>query len=131
MFGVPPRLDPSDNASLLINATDEHRRYELLAAASLRAHRRDVQLSQTLSDAGSAVRKFSVRDWVLVGHGQAYTSTVKWSALKSRYYGPCRVWKAEHPRYWLVSYGGRYKRRPVHARSLVIFTQRPTHLLHI
>lgn len=35
-------------------------------------------------------------DRFLIGHGNAFDSTVKWPACKAGFYGPCRIMSANH-----------------------------------
>lgn len=46
MFGVAPRLNPSDDVSSVTKASDVHRRLELLAGLALRTNRVDTQLQR-------------------------------------------------------------------------------------
>ena len=53
----------------------------------------------------------------------------RWPIDKSKFYGPCRVVNARHPRYTLESAKERFSSRAIHARRLVPFIQKPPHLM--
>ena len=52
----------------------------------------------------------------------------KWPIALSKFYGPCRVARARHPRYILVSPHQRYSGREKQARRLVLYKRQPLHL---
>ena len=60
--------------------------------------------------------------------GPAANRGIKRPALFSHFYGPCRIIRANHPRYVLLSPSGRVTRDAIHARRLVLYRRRPTHL---
>lgn len=45
--------------------------------------------------------------------------STKWPALESKYYVPCTVVEAKHPRYAFESSNVRMTRKPIHGRGLV------------
>lgn len=61
---------------------------------------------------------------VLVTHGEALRKSAMWPALRSLFYGPCKVVKARHPRYQLVSSTGKYTLKPIHSRRVVKYHHR-------
>ena len=65
---------------------------------------------------------------MLVPKVTALSSTVKWPSFSPKCFGPCRIARARHPRYRLVSEHGRHSRTEIHERRLVLFDQRPDHL---
>ena len=124
MYGVPPRIMPTDAAALITTPTDLNRAVEIMALLSRRAAR------QPVTDGPSRVSSatFSVGDEVMVLKGAAANGGLKWPTFLSRFYGPCRIIGAHHPRYFLLSPSGRVSRDAVHARRLVLYRRRPTHL---
>lgn len=123
MPGVRRRMNSSNAVSLVTNVSDVHPRLELLAVLGLRATRVDPQLQRGGDgDESRTAKFFNVVDFVLVAHGHALNS-VRWPALRSRLFGPCRIWKAAHARYWLTSYGGRSSSGAIQARSLAPFAR--------
>lgn len=98
MFGVIPRMDPLDPASLIQKLSEEHHRVEMLAILALRATKVDTQMQRL----GRKVESVQIRDlntvyWVSVAHRKALTSTSKWPAFKPHFLGSCFIWKAAHP----------------------------------
>ena len=122
MYSVPPRIMPTDAAALITTSTDLNRAVEIIALQSCRAARQPV--TDDLFRVISAT--FSVGDEVMVL--KAANRGLKWPAFLSRFYGPCRIINAHHPRYLLLSPSGRVSRDAVHARLLVLYRRRPTHL---
>jgi len=125
MYGVPPRLVSTDPV-VGHEVGEEGRRLESLAALSVRASRsvgaRD-QLKKPKKD-----KEFEIGQRVLVAHGRAFTTTSKWPVFTSKYYGPCTIVGAQHPRYVLKSSSGRFTRKSIHARRLLTYQERPEHL---
>ena len=74
------------------------------------------------------IRKFEVGEYMLVDKGTALSATVKWPSFSPKYFGPCRIVTARHPRYCLVLEHGRHSRTEIHARRLMLLGQRPDHL---
>lgn len=66
---------------------------------------------------------FQVGDLVLIARGKAL-GTVKWPAFSSKFYRPCMVVNANHPRYRLTSAHNRYTRQDIHARRLLKYNPR-------
>ena len=65
----------------------------------------------------------------MVLKGVAANRGLKWPAFLSRFYGPCGIISDHHPRYLLLLPSGRrVSRYAVHARQLLIYRLRPTHL---
>ena len=68
---------------------------------------------------------FHVGDEVLVAKDAATNTSFKWPAFGSKFYGPCKVIAARHPRYTLRSLSGRISRNEVHAQRLILYHRRP------
>ena len=98
---------------------------EQMATTTLRAVRSDRKPPKQET---RGIRKFEVGEYVLVAKGTALSATVKWPSFSSKYFGPCKIVRARHPRSHPVSEHGRYSRTEIHARQLVRFHQRPEHL---
>lgn len=126
MYGVPPRIEPADKPPLIIPSTIAHRNMELMATDATRATRGSKQ-SESLAPNITESREFRVGEEVLVAKGVALNPAQKWPALSSKFYGPCRIVRAYHPRYHLVSTHGRNSRRAIHARRLMPFNRKPKH----
>ena len=126
MYGVPPRMGQADQKPLLHASTTNNRSIELSAASAARATR--INSQENISQKPIRTRQFSVGDQVLVAKGQALSSSVKWPPLTSRYYGPCEIVKAKHPRYHLTSRNKKISRTPIHARRLILYRPRPAQL---
>ena len=123
MYGVPPRMDPRAEigASLVVPSSDIHRRLELLAGSVPRAIRSGASEEKRVAVASSHF--FRQGEKVLVARGTAFGGT-KWPANVSKFYGPCSILEARHPRYVLESRHGRISRKPIHARRLVPYRTR-------
>ena len=118
MYGVPPRTDPRAEIgpSLVVPSSDIYRRLELLAGSVPRAIRSGASEEKRIAVASSHF--FRQGEEVLVARGTAFGGT-KWPANVSKFYGPCRILEARHPRYVLESRHGRISRKPIHARRVV------------
>lgn len=129
MYGVGPRSQPGPELDPIPKGGVHARELELLAALAYRATRvaRQKKKEERLPKAASS-RRFNVGDQVLVERGAALGALQKWPLGISKFYGPCRVVKARHPRYTLISPGARYSRRDIHAGRLIPFIQKPAHL---
>ena len=115
MYGVPPRMDGTEVGPFITSSTEENRRMEQMATTMLRAVRSDRKPPKQET---RGIRKFEVGEYVLVANGTALSATVKWPSFSSKYFGPCKIVRARHPRYHLVSEHGRYSRmRFTHAGS--------------
>ena len=125
MYGVPPRMDGTEVGSLIPSSTEENRRMEHMATTTLRAVRSDRKPPKQET---RGIRKFEVEGYVLVAKGTALSATLKWPSFSSKYFGQCKIVRARHPLYHIVSEHGRYSRTEIHARRLVRFHQRPEHL---
>ena len=127
LYGVLPRMAPGDQEPLFGVSEVRHREMELLHARAMRATRMIGRgAAITLADGREAT--FNIGDEVLVAKGAALGSMQKWPIALSQFYGPCRVARARHPRYTLVSPHQRYSRREIHARRLVLYKRKPLHL---
>ena len=122
-YGFPPRMDPRAEigASLVIPSSDIHRRLELLAGSVPRAIRSGASEEKRIAVASSHF--FRQGEKILVARGTAFGCT-KWLANMSKFYGPCSILEARHPRYVLESRHGRISRKPIHARRLVPYGAR-------
>ena len=110
----------SDLSGTLSPVGEQGRAAELLALQAVPATRAMPRLrARALSGPN-----FSVGDEVLVARGTALNTTVKWPAFESRFYGPCKITAAHHPRYVLLSPSRRFSREAVHARRLVLYRKR-------
>ena len=127
LYGHPPRLISVDATPLQPTSTFSHRQIELLASASLWAKRHDHHI-KTLSS--KPTETFQVGEKLLVCRGGALRTTVQWPPPTSKYYGPCIVKNAHHPRLELRSQHIGFSRRPIHVLRLVRYYQRPDHLLN-
>ena len=129
MYGVAPRFQTThDQPALLSGATDTRRKHEMLAATNGRAHR----VREHTDRASDGVTKkeivqCKVGDQFLVVLGSFY-GAAKFPAFKSKYKGPYRVIDSKHPRYGLVSSTGKHTRKPIHARQLKKYRERPDYL---
>ena len=120
LYGVVPRMKyQPDSGDLAEGATEEQRSFELMALSAHRASR--VVEKNTPRRVLTEPKLFEVGDVVLVARGQSPASTAKWPAFTTKYYGPCLVVHARHPRYTLKSPHGRYSRSDIHARRLRLF----------
>ena len=124
MYGVPPRMQENDAKPLLSCTTDIHREMELMATASARASR-VLRQNQDRKVSGKE-RRYDVGDMVLLAKGKSLTAPTR--VFSTKYQGPFRVTEVGHPRYHLVSSGGRHSRKPIHARRLIPYILRPSHL---
>lgn len=117
---VAPRIPRIEGAPRSEKASAIDLQFEIMA---VRNHQASRFTGQGVRNVGFKlpVREFEVGELVLVAHGQAMSSTVKWPTFKSAYYGPCRIIKCDHPRYTLVSPNCRHSRQAVHARRLMPF----------
>lgn len=119
MYGVVPRFSSLDPSPLLDDPADQHARtLELFAIQSARAGR-DLPRGPSSSD---DVR-YSVGDQVMVAKGRAF-GAVKLPVWECKWFGPCVVETALHPRYTLRSSNGKITRRPIHGRRLRLFHRR-------
>ena len=114
MYGVPPRMQGNDAKPLLNCTTDAHRELELMAVTPARAAR-VLRQTQERKPSGKE-RGYSVGDTVLLAKGKSLTAPTR--VFSTKYQGPFRVTEIGHPRYHLVSQGGRHSRKPIHARRL-------------
>lgn len=121
LYGVSPRLMPTEKDGGNGIMTLSHRRMEILAALGPRAQR--AQGGKTSAKRRLPGKEYAVGDLVLVAHGSALTN-MKWPSFKSKFYGPCKVVSAKHPRYILRSSTGKHTRVAIHARRLVRYFQR-------
>lgn len=115
LYGVKPliiRMDSGTDGKTF----DTRRMVELLAMDGLRASR-TYEKANTVKTHGK-VRRYNEGDLVLVAYYAALQNS-KWSAMKSRYYGSCRIIFANHPRYDFTSLSGRRTRKSIHARRLL------------
>ena len=126
LYGHPPRLSSVDATPLLLTSKLVHRQIELLASAHLLAKRHE---HHTKATSRKLTETFQVVEKSLVCRGGALRTTMKWVPLTSKYYGPCNMKNADHPRYGLCSPHRPLSRRPIHARCLLRYYQRPGHLL--
>lgn len=124
LYGIEPRFSPDDPA-VGREVPVEGRCLENIASVSLRAVRADNH-GTVLS--GKKEERYGIGDLVLVAHGRALTKGTKWPAFKPKFYGPCRIVAGRHPRYLLVSEGGRFTREKIHAHRLRKYIKRPIHL---
>lgn len=126
MYGIRPRMIRTDTIALMQNGSAHHRVLELLGASGDRA----MQVARTFvpREPKGKMKLFNVGDEVLVAHGAAFNKAKKWPTFQSYYYGPCKIVQADHPRYGLVSRGGRVSRTVIHARRLVLYGRKPAHL---
>ena len=126
MLGVRPKGRGGIEPSSLTAGEVVGRELVLMAAMGKRAGRivRQKERAEALHRARSS-RWLEVGDQVLVLKGAATSMTMKWPIDKSKFYGPCRVVNAKHPRYILESSKGRYTCRAIHARRLIPFIQKP------
>ena len=113
--------EPTQKARLR-DSPEEQRTLELMALKSDRATRllKQNKLNPNVRES----TRYEIGDLVLVARGNALTITTKWPAFSSKYYGPCEVVTARHPRYSLRSQHGRYTRSNVHARRLCLYISR-------
>ena len=102
MYGFLPRIEPAYKPPMIIPSTIAHTNMELMATDATRASRASKQ-SKSLTPNITESRELSVGEEVLVAKGAALNPAQKWPALSSKFYGPCRIVKADHPRYYLVS----------------------------
>ena len=127
MYGVPLRIEPADKPPMIIPSTIAHRNMELMATDATRASRASKQ-SESIAPNITESREFSVGEEVLVAKRAALNPAQKWPALSSKFYGPCRIVKADHRRYYLVSMHGRNSRRAIHARRIMPYNRKPKHV---
>lgn len=123
LYGVKPRMPFEMNVDNFVSqSSTTGRSAEILALQNARANaiykKRSPQVDPT------RVRTFSVGDKVLVARGQALSSSIKWPSFTSKYYGPCQIVSAHHPRYTLVSRHNRYTRQGIHARRIIPYFSR-------
>ena len=104
------------------DSSPEHRETETLALATKRATHVEMMERRRPNDV--PVKTFQVGDFVLVARGRALGPNIKWPAFTSKFYGPCMVISAHHPRYSLVSGHNRHTRQDIHARRLVKYNPR-------
>ena len=106
MYGVKPPARPQTDPNQIRWGGVNARNLELLATLALRATRIARQMDMK-SKKRKVVpqRQFNVGNQVLVARGTSLGGLKKWPLGESRYYGPCRVVRAKHPRYTLVSPG--------------------------
>ena len=99
LYGVSPRMNGFEPRPLLHVATDADRSREILATDAARATRADIQ--NTPRDSSKIKeRRFTVGDQALVAKGKSFLG--KLPAFTSKFTGPCRAVKANHPRYHLT-----------------------------
>ena len=127
LCGVLPWMAPGDQEPLFGVSEVRHREMELLYARAMRATRMaGRRAATTLTDGREAT--FNVGEEVLVAKGAALRPMQKWRIALSKFYGPCRVARAHHPQYTLVSPHQRYSRREIHSRRLVLYKRKPLQL---
>lgn len=116
LYGTQPRMHPRDPVSISGVSTPLFCHAELLVRLTTRVEQ--VELQAVPEDCKRYAHRFEVGAQVLVIRLKALNPNVKW---KPKYYGPCRVAKAKHSRYELVSQGNRVTREGVHTRRLMLF----------
>ena len=126
LYGVLPRMQPGDKEPLSGVSELRHREMELLHSRVMRAMRITGRGATPSTDGGET--SFNVGDEVLVAKGAALGNMLKRPIALSKFYGPCRVVRARHPRYTLVSPHQRYSRRDIHARRLFLYKRPPANL---
>lgn len=67
---------------------------------------------------------YQAADTFLISYVQAFNKTFKWPALKSQYYGPCRIMRENHPHYELSFADGRCTWSAINARRLLPYVKR-------
>lgn len=107
MYGMKSRLVSPDGVRGKEENTDK-RQLENVSTISIQT---EVAIHSRAATDDRKVIWFRVGDIVLVAHGRALTT--KWLAMKSKYYGPCTVAAARHPRYVLESESGRRARESI------------------
>ena len=120
LYVSSPRMVSSDLSGTLPHTGEQGRAAELLALQAVR----DTRAMTPLRARALPGPNFSVADEVLVARGTALNTTVKWPAFKSKFYGPCQITAAYHPRHVLLSPSGRISRGAAHARRLVLYRNR-------
>lgn len=130
MYGIPPKKRKEEKPSSLTTGNINGRELELMAAigthATMIARQRERVAARRRTPPGP---RLAVGDQVFVLKGKATTMIKKWPTDKLKFYCPCRVVNARHPRYTLGSAKARFSRRAIHARRLVPFIQKPSHLI--
>ena len=126
LYGVLPRMEPGDKEPLFGISEVRHREMELLHSRAMQAMRITGRGATPLTDGRET--SFNVGEEVLVVKRAALGNMQKWPIALSKFYGPCRVVRARHPRYTLVSPHQRYSKRDIHARRLVLYKRPPAHL---
>ena len=127
LYGVLPKMTPSDRAPLFPAADLSHKEMELMYTKALRTNRVKGQSEPAAPIKGKIIR-FNVSDEVLVAIGRSIGDLAQWPPFTSRLYGPRRIARARHPRYMLVLQLNRYSRENIHARRLVLYKKKPLHL---
>ena len=123
LYGIVPRMEfEHPGPEPVKDSSTEHRCVEALALTTNRATHRKLAV-ENVSD-GKPTPGFSVGDFVLVAKGKALGCNIKWPAFSSKFYGPCMVASADHPRYKLISANNRHSRQGIHARRLVRYHPR-------
>lgn len=122
LYGVKTKILPVDREVGRSVQDEGFREIELLGTLSIRGNRA-VQNERPSFKGKKAVERFQAGDVVQVAHGSAFVA-VKWPPFRSKFYRPCVITNANHPRYELKSSTGLRSRTEIHAHRLVRYYPR-------
>ena len=100
IYGVPQMMDRAEVRQVISSSTEESRRMEQTATATLRAIRSN---RKPLKQEIRGNHKFEVRDYVLVAKGTALSTIVKSPSFSSKNFGLRGIARGVHLGYQLVS----------------------------